>query len=67
MKVQYFEGTDTALLEFSNRTPVETREVSENLYVDFDARGNVVGMTLEHVSEQVGFRKLTFQRITGPG
>jgi uncharacterized protein YuzE len=51
MTVKYFRGTDTALLEFSNGVVEETREISENIYVDLDKDGNLVSMTIEHAQE----------------
>lgn len=51
MNVKYFRGTDTALLEFSDRLVEETREISENIYVDLDKDGNLVSMTIEHAQQ----------------
>ena len=51
MNVKYFRGTDTALLEFSNQLVEETREISENIYVDLDKDGNLVSMTIEHAQQ----------------
>jgi uncharacterized protein YuzE len=34
MKIKYFEDTDTALLELGGGTPTETRELSEDIYLD---------------------------------
>jgi len=48
MNVKYFKDTDTALLEFSDAVVDETREISENVYVDLDKDGNLVSMTIEH-------------------
>jgi uncharacterized protein YuzE len=48
MNVKYFADTDTALIEFSSRPVQETREVSADVYVDLDANGNLVNMTIEH-------------------
>ena len=31
MHIRYFADTDTALVEFSDNAPVETRELSENI------------------------------------
>jgi uncharacterized protein YuzE len=56
MKVKYFKDTDTALLEFSNAVVDETREISENVYVDLDNDGNLVGMTIEHAATVANFR-----------
>ncbi len=48
MKINYFEDTDTALIEFTSKLVAETREVSENIYLDLDENGNLVSMTIEH-------------------
>ncbi len=50
MRVKYFSDTDTALVEFTDREVVETREISENIYVDLDGDGNLVSMTIEHAA-----------------
>jgi len=51
MNIKYFHETDTALLEFSNRAIDETREISENIYIDLDKDGNLVSMTIEHAHQ----------------
>ena len=48
MKVKYFSDTDTAHVEFSTGEVQETKEISENIYVDLDEDGNLVSMTIEH-------------------
>ncbi len=48
MRAKYFRDTDTALLEFLDRAVEETREINQDVYVDLDADGNVVSMTIEH-------------------
>lgn len=48
MRVKYFRDTDTALLEFLDTAVESTREVNEDVYVDLDAEGNLVAMTIEH-------------------
>ncbi len=52
MKIRYFTDTDTALIEFSNEAVVETKEISENLYIDLDDKGNLVSMTIEHAKRE---------------
>ena len=63
MRIKYFESTDTALVEFSTNPPVETREVTENIYLDLDKEGRVVSMTIEHASQSAGMEEFMFQRI----
>lgn len=62
MKINYFEDTDTALIVFTNRKVVETREVSENVYLDLDAVGNLVSMTVEHAGEKANIQEFAFER-----
>ncbi len=53
MKIKYFSDTDTAHVEFTANAVHETREISENLYIDLDGNGNVVSVTIEHAKENV--------------
>ena len=48
MRVKHFRDTDTALLEFLDATVETTREINEDVYIDLDAKGDVVAMTIEH-------------------
>lgn len=48
MRVKYFRDTDTALLELIDASVASTREINEDVYVDLDADGNVVSITIEH-------------------
>lgn len=63
MRVKYFADTDTALVEFSKNSPVETREVNENIYIDLDSEGRVVSMTIEHAGQAGDMNEFLFQRI----
>ena len=63
MKIKYFPATDTALLEFSKKAVAETREVSETVYVDLDAAGNLVSMTIEHAKKSAGMREVAFEEM----
>ena len=59
--LNYFEDTDTALLEFTSERVAETREVSENIYLDLDENGNLVSMTIEHAGENANIRDFAFE------
>jgi uncharacterized protein YuzE len=63
MKIRYFEDTDTALVEIGSAATRETRELSPDLYVDLDADGRVVSITIEHASRQGDPTDFTFERI----
>ncbi|MFI3184480.1 MAG: DUF2283 domain-containing protein [Methylococcaceae bacterium] len=63
MKIKYFEDTDTALLEFSDHPVFETKEINENIYLDLDEAGNLIGMTIEHARLQANINEVSFQQI----
>ncbi|MBN1629360.1 MAG: DUF2283 domain-containing protein [Thermoleophilia bacterium] len=52
MKIMYFADTDTAHIEFSSGVVEETIEVSEDIYLDLDADGALVSMTVEHAKQK---------------
>jgi uncharacterized protein YuzE len=63
MNVKYFKDTDTALLEFSNAVVDETREISENVYVDLDKDSNFVSMTIEHAATVANLPHVNLEEI----
>ena len=62
-----FADTDTALIEFSNESIAETKEISENLYIDLDGKGNLVSMTIEHAKEKAGISEISFLQMEKAG
>ena len=62
MKVKYFIETDTLHIKLNDREAAETTELNENVLVDIDKDGKVVGLTIEHAMEHSG--KLDFSYET---
>ncbi len=52
--VKYFEDTDTLSVDLASRPAAEAEEVAEDVIIDFDSDGNVVGFTIEHASRLLG-------------
>ena len=63
MRVKYFLDTDTALVEFVGNEVAETKEISENIYVDLDSRGNLVSMTIEHARANARLDEFSFVEV----
>ncbi len=63
MNIKYFSDTDTALVEFSENSIVETKELSENMYLDIDANGNPVSITIEHARTTAHLPDISYQQI----
>ena len=53
MKVQYFPDTDTLYLTLQNKPSIESEEVFPEILIDFDAEGNVIGITIDHASQKL--------------
>ena len=52
MKLCYYPETDSLYVELKDRPGTETREITEGLNVDLDARGEVVGFDIDHASKR---------------
>lgn len=63
MRIRYFADTDTALIDFSEAPVVETKEISENLYIDLDEKGNLVSMTIEHAKERANISEVSYLQM----
>ena len=63
MKIKYFNDTDTASVEFTKNPVKETREISENVYIDLDEKGNLVNMTIEHAKVTAQLPDISYQQI----
>ena len=63
MKIKYFNDSDTALVEFTENQVKETKEISENIYVDIDEKGNLVSMTIEHAKTTAHLPDISYQQI----
>ena len=45
MKLNYYADTDLLYIDLSERASVESREISEGVVLDYDAAGNLVGIS----------------------
>ena len=63
MKIRYFADTDTLYIVFSQKTPVETRDLDENTLLDLDEDGQLCNMAIEHAKERVGIPEIDYQQI----
>ena len=63
MIVKYFEDTDTLYLQFNRKKIAETRDLDPDTVVDYDQKGRVVAITLEHAKEIAEVSDFSFQHI----
>ncbi len=63
MRIRYFAGTDTLLIEFREVAVAETRDLDETTLVDVDASGNICAITIEHASQRADIPKFSYEQI----
>ena len=66
MKLNYYPETDSLYIDLSERTSVESREVSEGVVLDYDADGNLVGIDIYNAGAKVDIHKLTVCKLPAP-
>jgi uncharacterized protein YuzE len=50
-------------MEFTDNDVAETKEISENIYVDLDRQGNLVSMTIEHARTNARLQEFSHQEV----
>ncbi len=63
MKLNYYPETDSLHIDLSERTSVESREISEGVVLDYDADGNLVGIDIDNAGTKVDIQKLTVSKL----
>jgi uncharacterized protein YuzE len=63
MKLNYYPETDSLYIDLSEKTSVESREVSEGIVLDYDAEGNLVGIDIDNASTKVHLKELSLRKL----
>ena len=63
MNIQYIGDTDTLYIVFKQGEVDETRDLDENTLVEFDAKGNLVSMTMEHAKDRADVADFSFHQV----
>ena len=63
MKVRYFEDTDTLYIELSDREPAKTEDLNDNVMLELDEDGKVVGLAIEHAKEAKGKLDFSYETV----
>lgn len=63
MKVRYFEDTDTLYVELSDGEPAQTQQLNDNVLLELDKDGKVVGLTIEHAKQSRGRLDFSYETV----
>ncbi len=58
MKLHYYADTDSLYIDLSEKTSVESREVSPGIVLDFDDAGHLCGIDVDHASKNLDLSSL---------
>ncbi len=58
MRFHYYKDTDSLYIDLSEKTSVESREISPGVVLDFDAEGLLVGIDIDNASKVVNITRL---------
>jgi uncharacterized protein YuzE len=65
MKLNYYPDTDSLYIDLSEKTSVDSREISEGVVLDYDADGNLVGIDIDNASLKINLKEITLSKIPG--
>jgi len=55
MKFQYYPDTDSLCIDLSDEVSVDSREVAPRVALDFDAKGRLVGIDIDHAAKSLAY------------
>ena len=67
MKLNYHPETDSPYIDLSEQPSAESREISEGVVLDYDAKGNLVGIDIDidNASTKVQLKELILSKLPG--
>jgi uncharacterized protein YuzE len=63
MKLNYYPETDSLYIDLSEKTSVDSKEISEGIVLDYDTKGNLVGIDIDNASKKVQLKELILSRL----
>jgi uncharacterized protein YuzE len=63
MRLSYYPETDSLYIDLSEKTSVESKEISEGVVLDYDAEGKLVGIDIDNASTKVQLKELSLRKL----
>jgi uncharacterized protein YuzE len=63
MELTYYPDTDSLYIDLAERPSSESKEVSEGIVLDYDAKGNLVGIDIDNASKKLDLKRLTLTKL----
>ncbi|GAA3746840.1 DUF2283 domain-containing protein [Terriglobus aquaticus] len=66
MKLHYYEDTDSLYIDLAEAVSADSREVSDGVVVDYDERGRIVGLDIQHASQHLDLSRIETSHLPLP-
>lgn len=63
MKLHYYPETDSLYIDLAAAPSADSKEISEDLVVDYDDRGRIVGLDIQHASEHMDLSRVDMEHL----
>jgi len=63
MKINYCPETDSLYIDLSSKTSVDSIEVSEGIVIDYDDKGQIVGIDIDNAGSKLDLKELVLNKL----
>lgn len=63
MKFKYYSDTDSLYIDLSEKKSVDSKEISPDVVLDFDEKGQLVGIDIDHASRHVNLKSVQSEGV----
>ena len=63
IKINYYPETDSLYIDLSSKPSVDSVEVSEGVVIDYDAKGQIVGIDIDNAGLKLDLKKLVLNKL----
>ena len=63
MKINYYPETDSLYIDLSSKTSVDSVEVSEGVVIDYDDKGQIVGIDIDNAGSKLDLKELVLNKL----
>ena len=63
MKIAYYPDTDSMYIDLSEKPSVDSQEVSPGVVIDYDEKGNIVGIDIDNAKNKLELNELVLSKL----
>jgi uncharacterized protein YuzE len=63
MRLNYYPETDSLYIDLAEKQSSQSKEVSDGVVLDYDEKGNLVGIDIDNASKKLSLQTLTLIKL----